>query len=263
MNLISCISVEGRRLLFEAEELEEGRQVVTVSAIDSLSEGLREFITGPSNLTGGDVQVAGRVLGGVVSWVESSLPYLNASGLEGSVAGLVEGASLLLNPDLEAEWRTEVAAAAFSSADFLFTLEGLSRVATSVGVVDSYSKPNLLIKKASWQPRGEEPSPLVLLELQQQKVSASVALGSGNVTPPSNLVYTLLPTLGQLLPHRADFNISHMTLATPIFSVQATNGMGSEVTGVSVNVTLGFTVTLPHMGVARNTTCVSWSYQGR
>lgn len=264
VNFIGCVSVEGRGLLAEVTELEKGRQILATSAIESLSGDLKEFLIGGGNLTGGDVQVAGGMLGSLISWIKSGMLYLNDSELKVSVTELIGIASQLLSSDLVEEWQVEVEAARFSSADFLFSLEELSRVVSSLGMANTYSQPNIRIQKELWHPEGAATSRPVFLELQQKVLVIVNATRQGNVAPPSDYVLTLLPTLGRLLPHRADFNVSHLVPATPILSVQARDGSGSEVTDVSVTMTLEYSMEVPpHVNTNNYIICVSWRYQGR
>lgn len=259
-SFLACISGLGRELLFAAEELEKGRKVLAGTDLRESIDSLKAFLSGRGNITGGDVQVGGRALRALVKQLRSA-SMGNISDFEESAGGLIEGADLLLDSEFKEEWSVAVPAS-FSSPDFLFSLEELSRIVTSSALSKKFTGTNLVIKKEAWQPSTGK-SGLTVLDIQTQRVSASVSPAAINATPPAQVIYTLLPTLGQLLPFRANFNISHMTLATPILSIQVEDMLGSEVTDVNVTMTLGFSVPLSSAAATSNPVCVSWSYLTR
>ena len=256
-SLLGCISVEGRELLYQAQELEEGQQVLIDSDLAREAEDLRAFISKRrENITGGDVQVGGRVIRSLLTQLQGGVA-LNSSAFTGSsLSGLVEGADLLLASELKEEWQMEVRSASFSSSDFLFTLEELARVASLVGVADDHTGSNIKLKEL----RTTASRSAVSLELQEAKVSAAVSPTAADI---SDVIYTLLPTLGLLLPLTADFNTSGLAVATPVLSIQAMDHLGSEVTDAMVTMTLGYTMSPDNLETAKTATCVSWSYQGR
>jgi len=263
--LLGCISVEGRELLYLAQELEQGQQVLTESALGHVTEDLKTFISSSrgQNISGGDVQVGGRVIRSLLAQLQEGVA-LNGSGFTGSgLPGLVEGADLLLAAELKEEWLTEVRPASFSASDFLATLEELSKATSLVGVADDYTGSNIRIKKETPEPQAMASSAPVSLELQDMTVSASTSPRASNGPLLSEVIYTLLPTVSSFLPFAADFNASDLAVATPILSVQAVDQLGSEITDVMVNMTLGFTMLPENQETAGQVKCVSWNYQGR
>lgn len=264
VNLIGCISTEGRGLLFQVGALEDGGQILTLPEIEGVADTLRRFIGDRGNISGGDVHVAGRLLSQLIAHSEDLgvSTLLDREGVEDSIQSLLQVGNLLLNPDLSEEWMGNIEEVGFDSEDFLFALEMLSRVIGTVGMPTTstqYSLPNILIRREPWQPLGLQDTRLEL----QWKVSSSIAVRSSNATPPSYVTFMLLPTLGFLLIESADFNISQMTLATPIFSVQAASTSGSDVTEVAIDMTLEYTQAPIRLDVVGMAVCVAWGYQGR
>ena len=264
MNLIGCISAEGRGLLFQVATLEDRGQILTLSELGSVADTLRKFVGNHGNISGGDVQVAGRLLNQLVIQLEDIVVLSNDEQTEDNFQRILLGTDLLLNPELSEHWKVTVKEVQFDSGDFLSALEQLSRVVGSGAItLTQYSQPNIVIRREPWKPIGSHDTHVTSLELQQRILSLTTIRSSNNVLPPAYVTFALLPTLGPLLPERANFNISDMTIATPVLSIQAASMSGSEVTEISINVTLVYTQVPTRLDMVGMAVCVAWDYQGR
>lgn len=262
MNLIGCLSAEGQGLLSQVASLEVRGQILTLSELGRAAERLRKFVV-DHGTSGGDVQVAGKLLSQLVAQLEYVILLSDDESVEGSIQSLLLGTNLLLNPDLSKQWVGVVEEVGFDSGGLLSSLERLSRVVSSAATnFTQYSQPNFLIRSEPWEPVGSHESHMTNLELQQRALS-SLTIRSSNTIPPSYVTFALFPTLGFLLPERADSDISDMTVATPILSIQAASLSGSEVTEVAANVTLEYTQEPVHLDRVGEAVCVAWDHQGR
>lgn len=273
MNLIGCISLEGQSLLVQASAL-EGGQMLSLAELNDVASVLVAFVGRlqgeiPHPLVGGDIRLAGKTLG----LLTQQFGYLMAVIREGeglaSVDSLARAASHLLNPDLFPAWVGVVEGVEFDTSNFLQCLESLLwvigdylNVTHTLPMQRIYD--NLLIRTESIQSHDFALGSRKSLVLSFNDSMSTISLDALNgVTPPSLVTVGLFPTLQELLPLRAPFNISHMTIATPILSIQAADAEGSSFTGISVNLTLQFIRTLVHEDVVGGAVCVSWTYEGR
>lgn len=261
VDLIGCISVEGQSLLDQVAALERGqlfssaelRGVASTLAVSSAHD------TPPR--VGGDVRVAGRLLSQLVLQVDIlRTGETERVGLRETLTSLARVGSNLLNPDLAPAWVGVVEGVEFDAADFLSSLEALARVIGQYFINESVAlrDENLVIATQSLWSHDLSPGSHDPFMLSLNESTATVSLESG--VPLSVATFGLFPTLGAFLPTRSSFNISHMTVATPILSVQAADAEGSEFTQVSVNLTLqygGGPVLRPDL--VGGALCASWS----
>lgn len=269
VDLIGCLSVRGQSLLDQVTSLEDG-QLLSLTEImgvaNTLMNSVDQLMTRP--LVGGDVRAAGRMLRQLSLQLSSQL----AGGVvevdervELVVETIGSSASSLLDPDLSPAWMGMSERVGFDASDFLESLETYSRLAgitiTTSSTLSNLTYDHLHIRAESLQShdstlRSHDP---FLFSFKDS--TSTVALKTSSDTPSSLVTFGLFPTLAELLPLRGSFNTSHMTLATPILSIQVVNAEGSEFTNMSVNLTLDYTrPVLRPSEVGGVAICVSWLY---
>lgn len=242
----------------------EGGQILNVDELGGAAGALASFSSRfrgnmPLPTVGGDVQVAGRML----SQLLAQLGALSAAGGvegagEGIVGSLVTTADNLLNPDLSSAWRGVVEGVEFDSGRFLVYLEALSLTAAREVPTQQFLWPNLLIQSHDRFSMSHD-----TFTVNFNESTTTVTMETNGNASLSLLTFGLFPTLGGLLPRRALFNISHMTVATPILSIQAVDDRGSEFTSVSVNLTLPYRQPVARVTEVGGAVCVAWNYGER
>lgn len=251
VNLIGCLSVEGQLLLAEVKSLEAGR-ILSLDELRSVADTMAT-ISAQRRTSAGDVKAAGKLLSQLILQLEGQ-----GEGMDPLIQSLARGASNLLHPDLSLQWMGVVEGVEFESGDFLMSLEQLVwAVSFNTSSLSEIRQENLLIKGESLRSHDN-----LTFDLNFNESTTSISI-EGMVTPASFLTFGLFPTLGNLLPKRSDFDISRMTVATPILSVQATDGVGSEFTQLTVNLTLPYLHTVTHQELLSEGVCASWHYGGR
>lgn len=249
VSLLGCLSLLGQSLLDQIDALEEG-YILSSAELRGVADSLVSFTAGRGSgqefLSGEDVRVAGKLLSQLIQDVNEEV-----IGLFSTVA------SNLLNSDLSPAWTSTVREVEFTSGNFLFILEELALLLTETSS-STVLETNFLIKKELLG------SAIMTFELSFNNSISSVSLKmAANNT--ASLTFALFPTLGPFLTpaNEASFNFSHMTVATPILSIQALDSVGSEVTLVPVDFTLPYTTDIPFSSDSEEggAICVSWDYK--
>ncbi len=262
-DLIGCVSVEGQLLLTQVSALESG-QILSVAELRSAASALTTFTSRFQGnmllpMVGGDVQVAGRMLSQLLNQLEA---LSDSGGVEGEAERIVESlvttADNLLNPDLSSAWRSVVEGVEFDSGRFLMYLEALSLAVSREVPAQQFLHDNLLIQSHDLSSGSHDPFVITFNES-----TTTITMETNTSTSLSVLTFGLFPTLGDLLPMRALFNISHLIVATPILSIQVADAGGSEFTCVSVNLTLPYRQPVARATEVGGATCVAWSYEER
>lgn len=213
-------------------------------------------------LVGGDVRVTGEIMNLLTLQLEWQLLALGeGEGLQ-AVGGLAELASNLLNPALSSAWVGVVEGVEFDSEDLLSSLEALSRLLGNSLVSatpSSLIQENLLIRTAMLQSRDLSHNPFTLILNDSTATVALETAANGSLL----VTFGLYPVLGDLLPMRTSFDIGNFSVATPILSIQVADAEGSEVTQVSVTMTLHYNRPLTQHDVVGGAVCVAWGYETR
>lgn len=250
--------MEGQVLLTQVSALERG-QILSLDEFRSAANAVASIASRfqgnvPLPLVGGDVQVVGKLLNQLVNQLVDQLVATMGFGAEGEefLETFATATSDLLNPDLSSAWRSVVEGVEFDSEDFLLHLEAFSLVVAGQLLRNATDpqlvRDNLLITTVSHDQSHDS----FLINFNETRSVVATEASSTTLL----LTFGLFPTLGDLLPIRSLFNISQMTVATPILSVQAMEAGGSEVTNVSVTLTLPYRQPVVRVTQA---TCASWT----
>ena len=269
VNLIGCMSSRGRDLFFQVQLLEDKGQILTLPKLGGMIDSLREFVGDHGNISGGDVQVAGKLLSLLIGKLEdlsmlSAEEEISGEDLERSVHSMLLVADTLLSHDLSEQWREIFEEVGFDCGGFLLAMEHLSLLMTSDSAPSShkqYVHSNILMQREPWRPTGPDGSHSTDLRLQQM-IASSITMRSSDATHPLYMTVIFMPSMGFLLPERAEFDLKDMSVATPILSIQAINMQGSEITEVEVNITLEYTHVQTQADNVGMALCAAWNYHG-
>ena len=273
MDLIGCLSERGQSLLAQVTSLQDG-QILSLDDLRGVAESLMDFtgqLTEPRLLVGGDVRVAGEMLNQLTMQLDTLLPE-GSSDEEAEFGMAVDSlgriANSLVNSDLSPAWVVGVAEGAeFDASDFLFSLELMSGVMGRYLNITSNSSQllysNLLVRAEPLMSHDLAVGSHDTFTLDFNESATTIAFEPRAATPSLLATFALLPTLAELLPLRGLTNISHMTVATPILSIQTADLEGSEFTDVAVNFSLQYDRAVLREAELAEGLCVSWRYGER